>query len=121
MQEIINSLDTNRNNQISYNEFTNIIQKPEAITALDAVGVNPVSIVDFAELFFFEDGKPIELTFESFMEVVLELRESNQATVKDTLNLWMKIKTSINKDVATSRQALDEMTAKAEEKLGSID
>jgi voltage-gated sodium channel len=121
MQQIINSLDDNRNNQISYKEFTNIIQKPEAITALNEVGVDPVSIVDFAELFFFEDGTPIELTFESFMEVVLDLRESNQATVKDMLNLWMKIKMSTNKDIAATKQALQSLSSRANEKIANID
>jgi hypothetical protein len=121
MQKIIDELDDNRNNQISYKEFTNIIQKPEAITALHDVGVDPVSIVDFAELFFFEDGQGIELTFESFMEVVLDLRESNSATVKDMLNLWMKIKMSVNKDITGTKQALDALKDRAEYKMIGID
>merc|ERR1719272_350308 len=97
MKEVITKLDADANQMISYREFTEIMGMPEALAALEAVGVNAVGIVDFAELFFFEGGQPVELTFEAFMEVVLDLRESNTATVKDLLHMWMKIKTSTNK------------------------
>ena len=56
--------------------------------------MNPIGIVNFAELFLLEDGKPVELAFETFFSMVLDLRESNTATVKDVMNLWMNIKTS---------------------------
>merc|ERR1719420_895752 len=99
MRNIVESIDSNNNNLISYKEFTAIMGKPDALNALDEVGVSPTGIVDFAELFFFEDGEPIELPFEAFMEVILDLRESNTCTVKDMLNLWMKIKTGTNRDI----------------------
>lgn len=100
MLMIVQTLDEDANDKISYKEFIEIMGKPDALAALDDVGVSPTGIVDFAELFFFEDGKPLELTFEDFMEVILDLRESNTATVKDMLNLWMKIKMNTNKDIA---------------------
>merc|ERR1711904_122546 len=100
MLMIVQTLDEDANDKISYKEFIEIMGKPDALAALDDVGVSPTGIVDFAELFFFEDGKPLELTFEDFMEVILDLRESNTATVKDMLNLWMKIKMGTNKDLS---------------------
>merc|ERR1711879_1053365 len=99
MNGFIESLDTNTNGMISYVEFTQIMELPQALKALEDVGVNPLGIVDFAELFFFEDGHPVELSFDKFMEMVLDLRESNTATVKDVLNLWMQIKTTTNQQV----------------------
>eukprot|EP00746_Dinoflagellata_sp_MGD_P128027 gnl/MRDRNA2_/MRDRNA2_62472_c0_seq1.p1 gnl/MRDRNA2_/MRDRNA2_62472_c0~~gnl/MRDRNA2_/MRDRNA2_62472_c0_seq1.p1 ORF type:complete len:517 (+),score=100.32 gnl/MRDRNA2_/MRDRNA2_62472_c0_seq1:137-1687(+) len=121
MREIVSEF--NEELRISYKEFCEILKKPEGIRALDAVGVNPIGIVDFAELFFFEDDptKSMELTFERFMEVILELRESNQATVKDMLNLWMKIKMSVNKDITHTKQALDTLTVKTKDCMSSID
>jgi uncharacterized membrane protein (GlpM family) len=98
MRRVVQSLDGDQNGLLSYKEFTEIMEKPEALQAFEAVGVPPMGLVDFAEMFFFEDGKPIELTFEAFMEVILDLRETNTATVKDMLQVWMKIKKTTDKE-----------------------
>merc|ERR1711988_1795332 len=103
-------MGSNEDLTISYNEFCEILRKPEGIQALEDVDVNPLGIVDFAELFFFEDGKEKALSFEEFMEVILDLRESNGATVKDMLNLWMKIKISTNKEIAQARKMVDNVS-----------
>jgi len=121
MQRILCSEGGNTHNQISYQDFITFIQRPEAISALSNVGVDPVSIIDFIELFFSENDKPIELTFESFMEVVLDLRESNQATIKDMLNLWMKIKMSTNKEITNCKKALESLARRTDEKIASVD
>jgi len=121
MRAVVSSLDTNNNNSISYKEFTEIMGKQDSLTALDDVGVNPVSMVDFAELFFFEDDQPIELSFEDFMEKLLELRESNTATVKDMLNLWMKIKTSTNKEIGETKKLVVDLTENVNERTQKLD
>merc|ERR1719353_1819564 len=77
MFQILVSLDNNKNEFISYKEFIGIIDKPEALQALEEVDVNAMALVDLAQLFFFEDGDGIELTFEKFMECVLSLQETN--------------------------------------------
>ena len=59
--------------------------------------MNPIGLVDFAELFLFEDDKPVEFAFEAFMSMVLDVRESNTATVKDVMNLRMNVKTSTSR------------------------
>merc|ERR1719214_101376 len=105
MKKVVDSLDKDANGLISYKEFTNIMEKPEALMALEDVGVSPVGIVDFAELFFFDNGKPVDLTFETFMEVILDLRETNQCTVKDMLHVWMKIKRTTNKELKDTKLA----------------
>ena len=61
--------------------------------------MNPIGIVNFAVLFLFEDGKPVELAFETFLSMVSDLRESNTPTVKDVMNLRMNIQTSTNQDL----------------------
>eukprot|EP00928_Gymnodinium_smaydae_P079631 TRINITY_DN63509_c0_g1_i1.p1 TRINITY_DN63509_c0_g1~~TRINITY_DN63509_c0_g1_i1.p1 ORF type:complete len:510 (+),score=91.75 TRINITY_DN63509_c0_g1_i1:72-1601(+) len=117
MHDILGSLDRNCNSKISYKEFSKIMEMPDALRAFEEVGVNPLGIVDFAELFFFEDGQPIELTFDKFMEMVLDLRESNTATVKDVLNLWMQIKTSTNVQVQRITKQVGELTTRVDEKI----
>eukprot|EP00746_Dinoflagellata_sp_MGD_P004486 gnl/MRDRNA2_/MRDRNA2_108669_c0_seq1.p1 gnl/MRDRNA2_/MRDRNA2_108669_c0~~gnl/MRDRNA2_/MRDRNA2_108669_c0_seq1.p1 ORF type:complete len:502 (-),score=76.32 gnl/MRDRNA2_/MRDRNA2_108669_c0_seq1:155-1660(-) len=120
MLAIVDSLDTNENNHISYEEFTKIMAMPEALQALEDVDVNPVGIVDFAEFFFFEDGTAVELTFEDFMECILDLRASNAATVKDVLDLWKKIKTTTSKEGAVVRSKVDSLSVKIEGQLGGV-
>lgn len=96
METILKNLDENLDEMISYSEFSKMIAKPEALRCLQEVDVDPLSVIDFADMFFFEDGHCVELTFEEFMEVVMSLRESNQSTYKDVLKLWMQIKTTTN-------------------------
>merc|ERR1719191_2228707 len=109
MQDIIDKLDSNKNNKISYDEFTKIMAKPEALQALEDVDVSAVGIVDFAELFFFEDDTGIELSFDQFMECVLDLRASNTATVKDVLDLWKKVKTTTGKEAVLVNQLIEKL------------
>jgi len=116
MREVVESLDSDNNQMLSYKEFVEIMAKPAALNALEDVGVNPVGIVDFVELFFFEDGQPVDLTFEKFMEVVLDLREANNATVKDMLHVWMKIKKLTNKEISDTKHHADVFSQTFDEK-----
>eukprot|EP00746_Dinoflagellata_sp_MGD_P006057 gnl/MRDRNA2_/MRDRNA2_111788_c0_seq1.p1 gnl/MRDRNA2_/MRDRNA2_111788_c0~~gnl/MRDRNA2_/MRDRNA2_111788_c0_seq1.p1 ORF type:complete len:275 (+),score=46.35 gnl/MRDRNA2_/MRDRNA2_111788_c0_seq1:50-826(+) len=127
MDEIVQRLDTDSNGFISYKEFAQIMSIPDALTALEEVGVNPVGVVDFAELFFLEDGKAVELTFEHFMEVILDLRETNSCTVKDILGVWRKIRSTLNEDLVETKsraktfsQTFDEKMAKANSRLDNM-
>eukprot|EP00747_Dinoflagellata_sp_TGD_P142906 gnl/TRDRNA2_/TRDRNA2_176311_c0_seq14.p1 gnl/TRDRNA2_/TRDRNA2_176311_c0~~gnl/TRDRNA2_/TRDRNA2_176311_c0_seq14.p1 ORF type:complete len:505 (+),score=104.48 gnl/TRDRNA2_/TRDRNA2_176311_c0_seq14:214-1515(+) len=96
MSNIVTGLDTDYNGKISYKEFTRILHIPDALLALQEVGVDPAGLVDFADLFFLEDGEYIELEFGRFMEMVLDLRGSNNATVKDIMNLWSQVSGKFN-------------------------
>lgn len=94
MQGIVERLDTNSNGMISFVEFRQILELPQALRALEEVGVDPAGVVDFAELMFFEDSdinRPRELPFDTFMEMILDLRCSNTATVKDIKYMWKQI------------------------------
>merc|ERR1712151_809138 len=120
MKGIAEDLDSDFNGKISYEEFSKIMERPEALHVLESVGVNPVAIVDFAELFFVEDGKSIELPFEQFMEMVMNLRETNQAKVKDVMNTWMQIKMSTNRDIQKLQQALNTKTDALEKQVSQV-
>merc|ERR1712232_275587 len=121
MFEIAKKLDTDFNNKISYREFQKIVENKDALTALSDVGVNPLGIVEFAELFFFEDDRPVELPFDSFMEMVLDLREENKATVKDVLDLWRRIKDSTSQDVMGMQKQINTIQNKMEHKFSNLD
>jgi hypothetical protein len=77
-------LDADGDNMISKQEFGVLIQHPEAIKALNEIGVDCIGLSNFSD-FIFKDGD--DLSFGEFMEVVLQLRGSNMATVKDVIDL----------------------------------
>jgi hypothetical protein len=120
LADIATKLDENFDSKISYEEFSRIVEVPDALSALQEVGVNPEGIVDFAELFFFEDGQSIELTFDAFMEMVLDLRESNTATVKDILNLWKQIKENTNSAISDNMTAITALDKKMDSRIEAL-
>lgn len=89
-------IDADRNKHISRPEFESLLLKPEAARIIQEVGVDVVGLVDFAD-FIFKDG--IELTFAEFMEVVLQLRGSNTATVRDIVDLRKFVLTQLSEAV----------------------
>mmetsp|Transcript_28798 Transcript_28798/g.61193 ORF Transcript_28798/g.61193 Transcript_28798/m.61193 type:complete len:641 (+) Transcript_28798:83-2005(+) len=89
LQQILEQLDANCDMQISRDEFMQILANPEAARALEEVGVDPVGVVDFVDFIFDDqdDEEAVSLTFGDFMQVVLKLRGSNTATVRDIVDL----------------------------------
>lgn len=110
---IVKQLDKDGDGGLSWEEFQKILDFPEALAALESVNVCPESMVDMAEDFFFEDGEPVEVSFDEFMEMVLDLRGGQQATVKDIMGLGKRFNSKI---VKTNSQVLS-----LEERLKSID
>lgn len=69
---------------ISKQEFETLLLMPEGARVIEEIGVDVVGLVDFADDIF-KDGT--ELSFADFMELVLQLRNNNTATVKDIVEL----------------------------------
>eukprot|EP00931_Biecheleriopsis_adriatica_P047368 TRINITY_DN27306_c0_g1_i1.p1 TRINITY_DN27306_c0_g1~~TRINITY_DN27306_c0_g1_i1.p1 ORF type:complete len:533 (+),score=104.13 TRINITY_DN27306_c0_g1_i1:43-1641(+) len=93
MRTAVSALKENdEDHEISYNEFAQLMADHDAIACLKEQDVNPLQVVDLAEMFFFEDGVPKTLTFEEFMNMLMDLRETNQARVKDVWQLGSQIK-----------------------------
>jgi len=117
LQEVINHIDKNGDGFISSEEFRKILECQDAVEALQEVGVDVVGLVDFAEhIFEYEteedaDGQPKhkELTLQEFMTVVLQLRGTNAATVKDVVDLRKYVRTSmkaLNRQINDLRECL---------------
>jgi voltage-gated sodium channel len=69
---------------MSKNNFTDLLGRPQAARALHEVGVDVLGLMEIADFLFKDDKK---LSFPDFMEMVLELRGSNTATVKHIVDL----------------------------------
>jgi len=78
------TFDKDGNKCISKQEFETLLLMPEGARIIEGVGVDVVGLVDFMDEIF-KDG--LELSFPDFMELVLQLRSQNQATVRDIIEL----------------------------------
>eukprot|EP00927_Polykrikos_kofoidii_P046764 TRINITY_DN40904_c0_g1_i1.p1 TRINITY_DN40904_c0_g1~~TRINITY_DN40904_c0_g1_i1.p1 ORF type:complete len:797 (-),score=159.98 TRINITY_DN40904_c0_g1_i1:221-2464(-) len=92
LTKVMALIDSDGGGTISKDEFIQILDSVEAMQALQDVGVDVVGLVDFADFIFGgedenEEGGEVELTMQQFMEIVLSLRGSNSATVKDMVDL----------------------------------
>lgn len=85
--KICERLDSNLNGRLSWPEFQQIMASPDALAALDSVNVDPYGMIDFAEDFFFEGEEPKEISFRDFMDMVLDFRGGQTATLKDVMLL----------------------------------
>jgi len=92
-------IDIDKNNRISKQEFQALIVQPKAVQLIRALGVDIMGLVDFSDFIFAEDH---ELSYGEFMSMVLELRGSNNATVRDIVELrkWLMQELDMIKDCA---------------------
>eukprot|EP00929_Paragymnodinium_shiwhaense_P110754 TRINITY_DN7799_c0_g3_i1.p1 TRINITY_DN7799_c0_g3~~TRINITY_DN7799_c0_g3_i1.p1 ORF type:complete len:859 (-),score=176.57 TRINITY_DN7799_c0_g3_i1:95-2485(-) len=94
LEKVMAIIDEDGGGTISRDEFMLILDHHEATDALQDVGVDVVGLIDFADFIFGdstreqdEEEDEVELTLPEFMEVVLQLRGCNNATVKDIVDL----------------------------------
>jgi voltage-gated sodium channel len=123
MHEVVESLDSegDKSGTISLDEFKSILYNNTILDLLDDVGIDAVSLVDFAELFFYSDtGEQVELDFDTFMEMVLDLRGSNNACVKDVLNLWKQLSPKLTA-ISTGVGDFESVVMSIEGKIDTMD
>lgn len=96
MKAVIRNIDKDSNGLISRKEFEQILGDPKAVLALVEVGVDPEILIDNIDYIYEvinsddEDDCPAEevvLDFGAFMEVIMQFRGSNIATLKDIVDL----------------------------------
>lgn len=115
MKDIL-TIDANNDNKISKAEFMQILEKPDAVRALQETGVEVVSLVDSADSIFDDEeqnqgGEGKLLSFAEFMDAILELRGSNTARVKDIVDLRKHVRT-ISMQTNLRVQRIDEILQK---------
>jgi len=102
LQDIMLTIDKDGSGSIDEDEFKQLIVNEQACRALNDVGVDVAGLVDFADVIFGRDENSgsdevksrNELKFPEFMEIVLQLRGCNTATVKDIIELRKLIKST---------------------------
>lgn len=125
--KVLEELDTDGNKLISKEELSHILANQSACKALHDVGVDVVALIDFADVMFWDsiNQTEMQLSFSSFMEVVLNLRSSNVATVQDLFNLGRVVLNSFERveQHMTNVLALlpDELRVTSQDALGNVD
>merc|ERR1712151_875850 len=83
-KHIVEIADENGDHEISKEEFEKLLITPGVAQALQSVSVDVVGLVDFID-WIFKGNMP--LSVEKFMDIVLQLRGTNRATVRDIVDL----------------------------------
>mmetsp|Transcript_3534 Transcript_3534/g.8804 ORF Transcript_3534/g.8804 Transcript_3534/m.8804 type:complete len:760 (-) Transcript_3534:34-2313(-) len=103
LRDVVAALDTDGDNQISKQEFLQMLGMPDVCRCLSEVGVDVVGLVDSADAIFQGGGfseadaedDDNSIDFAEFMQTVLQLRGQNVATVKDVVELRKFIRDGI--------------------------
>jgi len=74
----------NDHRTLSRNDFEAMLLSPKTATSMQNMGVDVVGLVEFGEVLF-QDGK--DVLFRDLVRLVLQLRGTNPATVKDIVDL----------------------------------
>merc|ERR1719491_993035 len=95
---ILHRLSFDDDHGITKKEFIMMLHDAEATDALQEVGVDAIGLVDFVDIIFAPvDGEESQLSFHNFMEIILQFRGSNTATVKDLVESQRSIRIAIEK------------------------
>eukprot|EP00928_Gymnodinium_smaydae_P001587 TRINITY_DN10579_c0_g1_i1.p1 TRINITY_DN10579_c0_g1~~TRINITY_DN10579_c0_g1_i1.p1 ORF type:complete len:683 (+),score=135.84 TRINITY_DN10579_c0_g1_i1:60-2108(+) len=122
LSRVMAILDSDGGGTINKDEFVQILDNIEAVRCLSDVGVDVFALIDLADYIFEgDDSEGIELDFSRFMEVVLQLRGTNQATVKDIVDLRKFVRMTMlenYKQTASIIEKLDSQALMMTEALG---
>jgi len=81
-------VDEDGNMMISKTEFEILLAQPECWQALQSVGVDVMGLIDLTDFIYMNaDDESEGLSFEQIMDMILNLRQKNKATVKDIVDL----------------------------------
>jgi len=89
---VVASLDENCDGHVSYREFQQIIDHPQALRAFESLKVDPEIVVDFAQDWFLDEmGQPKSLNLQEFMDMVMDLRGGQNVTMKELMRMKKKL------------------------------
>jgi len=99
--------------ELTWNEFQKVLDDPENVNALRDLSVDPESMIDLSQDFFFADGAENTVRKEDFLEMVLDARGGQSTTVKDIMHLGKRF----NQKFVSLKARMDQMDGKLDELL----
>jgi len=79
--------------EVTKDEFVALLTNPSAAKIIQDLGVDVLGLLEYGDVIFRENNA---LSFAGFMELILELRGNNTATVKDIVDLRKFISTELD-------------------------
>eukprot|EP00929_Paragymnodinium_shiwhaense_P095734 TRINITY_DN57005_c0_g1_i1.p1 TRINITY_DN57005_c0_g1~~TRINITY_DN57005_c0_g1_i1.p1 ORF type:complete len:718 (-),score=88.40 TRINITY_DN57005_c0_g1_i1:9-2162(-) len=80
-------IDADGNKMLDKQEFQALCLHPDACRVMNEVGVDVISLVDFVDFIYEETATDNEMSFADLFKLILQLRGSNNATVRDVVEL----------------------------------
>jgi len=104
---------TSTPHSLTWVEFQQVLEDPGNVQSLREVGVDPESLIDLSHDYFFVDGSTNSaVSVEEFLEMVLDARGGQSATVKDLMHLGKRFRhkfTTLTKRTDQMCEMLDEL------------
>ena len=125
VKHVIDLLDEDGGGTISRDEFFLILENPEAIQAISDAGVDVIGLLDFADFIFgdsFKEGEEggdeeedeVELTPDELLDVLMQFRGANPATVKNIVDLRKYVRNVIGLQLSEIRAMLQDIDRQLE-------
>eukprot|EP00931_Biecheleriopsis_adriatica_P072583 TRINITY_DN4698_c0_g2_i1.p1 TRINITY_DN4698_c0_g2~~TRINITY_DN4698_c0_g2_i1.p1 ORF type:complete len:671 (+),score=122.21 TRINITY_DN4698_c0_g2_i1:102-2114(+) len=111
--KILQKIDIDGNDKISRHELEQIIKDPEATNLLQNANVDLMTLLDMSDMVFQSDSTgdayDKELSLDEFMKVIMPLRSTNKASVKDVLRLRKFLNDSNTKTLSSIDRVEDRL------------
>jgi len=129
LRSVLEAFDENHDGMVTKDEFVRVLESRDAVLALEDIGVDVEGLVDCADIIFEQNSTENDhdfdraLSFAEFMEVLLQLRGANKATVKDIVDLrkyFNKMLRNLDKlrvQVMSTHQELENMQYRSSQTL----
>lgn len=122
LREIMESLNVNPAESLSQTDFQNLLIQPDIALTISSVGVDAGVMMDMMDIIYEDLEKKgiIGLSFETMVEIILNLRGANNATVKDVKELIRVMKVMIKESITVLHEKLHGELSSIRSDLGAL-
>jgi len=107
LREKLEHLGRDTEAPITKYEFKHLISMPEIAAIIQDIGVDVVVLIDMADVLYDDPNiDPMGLSFQAFVEIILNMRGNNEATVKDVKELVRVMKNLIKSSTTESLKSI---------------
>mmetsp|Transcript_30134 Transcript_30134/g.70291 ORF Transcript_30134/g.70291 Transcript_30134/m.70291 type:complete len:652 (-) Transcript_30134:145-2100(-) len=106
---VMDRLDGDGDMRVSQKEIEGLLVNPDACRLIKELGVDAVGLVDMSNFMFADKPPDATLAFEDFLDMVMHMRGSNPATVKDCIGIQRSLKQDLMKAMHQQTREMQEM------------
>lgn len=115
LRSAFGNLDRDTSKEMNKIDFQKLVMEPAVSVIIHDAGVDPLGLLDMADVIFEGIKDSGGLSFEGFLEIILNMRGSNTATVKDVKEQLRLIKMMVQSSMhETQKGILDQVHSEIE-------